>query len=266
MEFIPSKPLTVGVELELQLLDKENLSLINGIGSLLECFPESPYIKQEFIQNTVEVISKVGENTAEVHEHLAQLVKEVKQTCFTLGMELCAAGTHPFDKELALFTPLPRYLRMEKDTGYLGHAQITFSTQVHIGVKGTAEAIYLMRALKAYLPLLIALSASSPFWRGYDTGFVSYRLRILAASRSYGIPPSFNDWHQLMDFYKASQNAGMIQTINDIHWDIRVRPQWGTVEVRVMDAQPTITESMQLASFIRVLAAYLLAHQEGSQH
>ncbi len=262
MEFIPSKPLTVGVELELQLLDMENLNLINGIGPLLEYYPESPYIKPEFIQNTVEVISKVGENTAEVHDHLAQLVKEVKQTCLMLGMELCAAGTHPFDKELALFTPLPRYLRMEKDTGYLGHAQITFSTQVHIGVKGAAEAIYLMRALKAYLPLLIAFSASSPFWRGYDTGFVSYRLRILAASRSYGIPPSFNDWQQFMDFYKTSQHAGMIQTINDIHWDIRVRPHWGTVEVRVMDAQPTITESMQLASFIRVLAAYLLAHQE----
>lgn len=264
MEFVPSKPLTVGVELELQLLGKESLNLINGIQPLLECYPGSPYIKPEFIQNTVEVISKVGENTAEIHEHLIQLVEQVKQTCLMLGMELGSAGTHPFDKELALFTPLPRYLKMEKDAGYLGHTQITFSTQVHIGVRDAAEAIYLMRALKPYLPLLIALSASSPFWRGYDTGFVSYRLRILAASRSYGIPPSFNDWQQFMDFYNASQHAGMIQTINDIHWDIRVRPHWGTVEVRVMDAQPTLTESMQLASFIRVLSAYLLAHQEAN--
>ena len=262
LEFIPSKPLTVGIELELQLLDKENLKLVNGIGPLLECCPESPYIKPEFIQNTVEVISKVGENTAQVYAHLVHLVKAVKQACLTLGMELCAAGTHSFDKELALFTPLPRYLRMETDTGYLGHSQITFATQVHIGVQEAAQALYLMRAFKVYLPLLIALSASSPFWRGYDTGFVSYRQRILAASRSYGIPPSFNDWQQFIDFYKASQRAGMIHTINDIHWDIRVRPQWGTVEVRVMDAQPTISEAIQLASFIRVLAAYLLAHQQ----
>jgi carboxylate-amine ligase len=264
LEFTPSKPLTVGIELELQLLDKENLNLTNGIGPLLKCYPRSPYIKPEFIQNTVEVISKVGENTAQVHAHLAHLVKEVRQTCLTLGMELCAAGTHPFDKELALFTPLPRYLRMEKDAGYLGHAQITFATQVHIGVQEAAEALYLMHAFKAYLPLLIALSASSPFWRGYDTGFASYRQRVLAATRSYGIPPSFNDWQHFMDFYNALQRAGMIQTINDIHWDIRVRPHWGTVEVRVMDAQPTLTESMQLASFIRVLAAYLLAHSETS--
>lgn len=262
LEFIPSKPLTVGIELELQLLDKENLKLVNGIGPLLERYPESPYIKPEFIQNTVEVISKVGENTAQVHAHLIQLVKAVKQTCLTLEMELCAAGTHPFDKELALFTPLPRYLRMETDTGYLGHTQITFATQVHIGVQEAAEALYLMHAFKAYLPLLIALSASSPFWRGYDTGFASYRQRILAATRSYGIPPGFNDWQHFIDFYNASQRAGMIQTINDIHWDIRVRPQWGTVEVRVMDAQPTISEAIQLASFIRVLAAYLLAHQQ----
>ncbi|SFI16795.1 glutamate-cysteine ligase family protein [Nitrosomonas sp. Nm34] len=119
MEFVPSKPLTVGVELELQLLGKESLNLINGIQPLLECYPESPYIKPEFIQNTVEVISKVGENTAEIHEHLIQLVKQVKQTCLMLGMELGSAGTHPFDKELALFTPLPRYLKMEKDAGYL---------------------------------------------------------------------------------------------------------------------------------------------------
>lgn len=262
MEFIPSKPLTVGIELELQLLDKKNLRLINGIAPLLECYPESPYIKPEFIQNTVEVISEVGENAAQVHKHLAHLLGKVRQSCLALGMELCAAGTHPFDKELALFTPLPRYLRMEKETGYLGHTQITFATQVHIGVQEAAEALYLMHALKAYLPLLIALSASSPFWRGYDTGFASYRQRILAATRSYGIPPCFYDWQQFIDFFYASQRAGIIHTLNDIHWDIRVRPHWGTVEVRIMDAQPTLTESIQLASFIRVLAAYLLACQE----
>lgn len=262
MEFIPSKPLTVGVELELQLLNKENLDLINGIQPLIKRYPDCPYIKPEFIQNTVEVTSIIGSNVAQVHKHLASITKELKQACVELGMELCAAGTHPFGKQLALFTPLPRYQEMEKTVGYLGHTQITYATHVHIGVQNPEEAIYLMQAFKAYLPLLIALSASSPFWRGYDTGFVSYRHRILAAGRSFGIPPTFDNWLQFNEFYYASQRAGIINTINDIHWDIRPRPHFGTVEVRVMDAQPTLTEAMQLASLIRVLAAYLLQQQE----
>ncbi len=264
MEFVPSKPLTVGVELELQLLDRRSLDLTNGIAPLIERYPESPYIKPEFIQNTVEVASIIGADIAQVHQHLNEITGELKQTCLELNMQICAAGTHPFSKQLALFTPLPRYQEMEKSAGYLGHIQITYATHVHIGVESAEDAIYLLRALKAYLPLLIALSASSPFWRGYDTGFVCYRRRILAATRSYGVPPTFADWRQFSDFYYASRRAGMIKSINDIHWDIRLRPHLGTVEVRAMDAQPTVTETMQLACLIRVLAAYLLQHQEDS--
>ena len=262
LEFIPSKPLTVGVELELQLLDKESLDLINGIQPLIERYPSSPYIKPEFIQNTVEVTSKIGDNITQVHEHLTRITSELKQACLELDMEICAAGTHSFGKDLALFTPLPRYLQMEKISGYLGHTQITYATHVHIGIQDPEHAIYLLHAFKAYLPIFIVLSASSPFWRGYDSGFVAYRHRILAATRNYGIPPSFENWQQFTDFYYASKRAGMIKTINDIHWDIRPRPHLGTVELRVMDAQSTITEAMQLASLVRVLAAYLLQHQE----
>jgi len=263
VEFIPSRFLTVGVELELQLLNPEGLDLINGIQPLIERYPDSSYIKPEFIQNTVEIASKIGDNIAHVHDHLVFLANELKQVCRELGMEICAAGTHPFSKQLALITPLPRYLKMEKVSGFLGHNQITYATHVHVGVQSKDEAMYLMSALKAYLPILISLSASSPFWRGYDSGFASYRQRILSATRSYGIPPTFETWQQFVDFFYASKSAGVITTINDIHWDIRPRPHLGTVEVRIMDAQPTITEAMELAAFIRVLAGYLLQCCDG---
>jgi carboxylate-amine ligase len=261
-EFIPSEPLSVGVELELQLIDSESGELVNGIKPLIEIYPESPYIKPEFIQNTVELASRVGHNVADVHQHMLLLAKNLKPHCNRLGMELCGAGTHPFDERLALFTPLPRYQELEEISGILGHMQVTFATHVHIGVPTRDEAIYLFRALKPYLPLFTALSANSPFWRGYDTGFVAYRHRILAASRNYGIPPSFESWDQFCEFLEASQRAGVLESMRDIHWDIRPRPHFGTVELRVMDAQSTIDEAMQLAALARSLAACLLDKQD----
>lgn len=261
-EFIPSEPLTVGVELELQLIDKDNAELVNGIEPLMESYPESPYIKPEFIQNTVELASRVGNNVADVHEHLLSLANHLKAHCERLGIQLCGAGTHPFDQRLALFTPLPRYLELGTDAGILGHMQVTFATHVHIGIQTHDDMIYLFRALKPYLPLFIALSANSPFWRGYDTGFVAYRLRILAASRNYGIPPSFENWEQFCEFIEASERAGVLESMRDIHWDIRPRPHLGTVELRVMDAQSTIEEAMQLAALVRSLAACLLDQKD----
>ena len=261
-EFIPSEPFSVGVELELQLIDSKSSELVNGIKPLIEIYPESPYIKPEFIQNTVELASRVGDNVADVHQHLLLLAKNLKSNCNQLGIELCGAGTHPFDERLALFTPLPRYQELEEISGIVGHMQVTFATHVHIGVRTRDDAIYLFRALKPYLPLFIALSANSPFWRGYDTGFVAYRHRILAASRNYGIPPSFESWDQFCEFLEASQRAGVLESMRDIHWDIRPRPHLGTVEMRVMDAQSTIDEAVQLAALARSLAACLLAKQD----
>jgi carboxylate-amine ligase len=257
-EFIPSEPYSVGVELELQLVDLESGELVNGIKPLIDIYPESPYVKPEFIQNTVELASRVGSNVADVHQHLLFLAKNLKPHCNQLGIELCGAGTHPFDERLALFTPLPRYQVLEETSGILGHMQVTFATHVHIGVRTRDDVIYLFRALKPYLPLFMALSANSPFWRGYDTGFVAYRHRVLAASRNYGIPPSFESWDQFCEFLEASQRAGVLENMRDIHWDIRPRPHLGTVELRVMDAQSTIDDAMQLAALTRSLAACLL--------
>jgi glutamate---cysteine ligase / carboxylate-amine ligase len=263
MEFKRSEPLSIGVELEFQLLKAETLDLTDGILPLMEFYPDSPYVKPESIQNTVEIASKVCTSIAELKVHLTALVADLKAKCQALGMRLCGAGTHPFCQRLALITPLPRYLAMEERYGYLAHTQITFATHVHLGVTSGDEAIALMRSLKPYLPLLIALSANSPFWRGYDTGYASYRHRILAATRSYGVPPSFQSWKEFCHFFETTHRAGLFQTLNDIHWDLRPRPHLGTLEVRVMDAQPTIAQAMDLTSFVRVLAAYLLRRADG---
>ena len=262
MDFRAGDPQTIGVEYEMQLLDRESLDLHNGILPLLEFFPDNPYVKPESIQSTVEAITPVCRSVAEMHAHLTPLVRELQSRCEQLDMALCGAGTHPFSQKLALITPIPRYQAMEQRAGFLIHSQITFATHVHLGMRNGNEAVTLMHRLKPYLPLLIALSANSPFWRGYDTGCVSYRHRLLAASRSYGVPPSFPDWDAFCRFYDSTHRAGLFQTISDIHWDIRPRPHLGSLEVRTMDTSPTLSEAMALAAFVRALVAFLREHPD----
>jgi carboxylate-amine ligase len=257
MDFKPSNPGSIGLELELQLLDADTLNLVDGILPLIDFFPDSPYVKPEFIQNTVELTTRVCSDIGELREHMFELARDVRSRCDQLGMRLCGAGTHPFCERLALITPIPRYQRMEKASGYLGHTQITFATHVHVGMQSGQQMIETMNQLKAYLPLLIAISANSPFWRGYETGYASYRHRILAASRSYGIPPSFDSWHDFENFVETTRHAGVFDTIPDIHWDIRPRPHLGSLEVRVMDAQSSIGDAIAIAALVRTLVTFI---------
>lgn len=257
--FIPSPGATVGVEMELQLVDPASFELVDQVLPLLEFFPDRRYVKSELIQNTIEVASEACHDVASLLENLQALVGAVVERAKMLELRLCGAGTHPFSKRLALITPLPRYLEIEQAFGLISHTQITFATHVHVGVSSGEEAVQLMSDLKPYLPLLIALSANSPYWRGYETGYAGYRQRILASSRSYGMPPDFSDWQAFERFLKTSMRAGMFHSVRDIHWDVRPRPHLGTVEVRIMDAQTTVAETVALAAFIRALVAFLQA-------
>jgi carboxylate-amine ligase len=257
MKFKPSDVHTIGIELELQLLDADSLDLADGIMPLMKFYPGSTNVKPEFIQNTVEVTTRICRSCDELAQHLGEITSDVEARCSELGMALCAAGTHPFCQRLALITPYPRYHQIEVMSGYLGQIQITFSTHVHIGIESGQQAIEVMDRLKAYIPLLIAISANSPFWRGHKTEFASYRHCILAAARSYGIPPTFDTWDNFVQFATTTRKAGIFETINDIHWDIRPRPHLGTIEVRAMDAQSTVSEAIALAAFVRALVMYL---------
>jgi len=148
VEFTPSATNTIGVEIELQLLDAESLDLRDGILPLMELFPGTAYIKPEVIQNTVEIVSRVCTSVAELEGHLSALAAELHGKSRELGMRLCGAGTHPFSQRLTLITPLPRYLAMEAQAAFRLHAQTTFATHTHIGMSSGDEAVALMRRLK----------------------------------------------------------------------------------------------------------------------
>jgi len=257
MEFNPSPHPTVGVEWELQLLDSFTLDLIDGIVPLMEFFPNTEFVKPEYIQSCVELASCIAENSEEATAHIQGSLTKILQRCAELEMDACASGTHPFCRRLALITPLPRYQRIEKDVGYLAHTQITFSTHVHIGMKSGDEAMRVISLLAPALPALIALSANSPFWRGHETGHAAYRHRILAAAPNYSLPPTLRTWGEFADFMNAGQRANMIRSIKDIHWNIRPHPDFGTIEIRAMDAASDLRTLRALVAFARSLVLCL---------
>lgn len=257
MLFSPSADRTVGVEWELQLLDPLSLDLIDGIMPLMEFFPNTTYVKPEYIQSCVELTSCVAGDSDEAVRHLKKTLIATMQRCTELEMSACGSGTHPFCRRLALITPLPRYQRMEKASGYPAHRQITFSTHVHIGMQSGDEAIRVMSRLIPALPAFIALSANSPFWRGHETGHAAYRHQILAAASNYGLPPHFDSWQDYDRFLTAAKHSGMIEHFKDVHWDVRPHPDFGTLEIRAMDAAPDLQTLHGLVAFTRSIVIWL---------
>jgi carboxylate-amine ligase len=265
IEFKSSPKFSLGMEIELQLLNPDTLQLVDGILPLLAQNPENYWIQPECNQAMVEIASQVCSNIPELEANIVAILRDLKTRCQQLGMTICAAGTHPFCDRFASITPIPRYLAQQNTSGYLADLMMTCALQLHVGMPSGDVAIDIMGRLKPYLPILLALSASSPFWWGYDTSFASYRQRFLSSLRTYGICPTFKNWQDFANFFATAQHAGMFEIIRDIHWDLRPQPDFGTLEVRVMDAQPTIKESMMLAAFIHSLIVDLYHHSQGKQ-
>jgi carboxylate-amine ligase len=257
LEFVGSKEPTLGVEIEFQLLDPDSLDLADGILPLLRSYPEEPCIKPEFTQSTVEINSHVCADIEALRSDLTGLVRELKRRCEGLRLVPCGAGTHPFSLHPTTVTPLPRYVEMERQMTYLAHTLKTYALHVHIGMPSGDAAVIVMNLLKPYLPVLLALSASSPFWQGQDTGFASFRQRVLAAMRDYGLPPSFTSWRHFTECFENLRAAGAVHVVRDVHWDIRPNPRFGTLETRVMDVQPTLAETFMLAALVQTLVVRL---------
>ena len=263
MEFNNCSEPTVGVEWELQLVDAQTLDLFDGILPLMEFFPDTDFVKPEYIQSCVELTSCVSNTSDEAVAHIRQSLAQILQRCRELEMRVCGAGTHPFCRRLALITPTPRYMRLEKNSGYLSQRQITFGMHVHIGMRSGDEAIRAMSHLIPALPVFIALSANSPFWRGHRTGHVAYRHRILAAASQYGSPVACRDWAGFNSFYSAARKSGMIRGFKDIHWDIRPHPGFGTIEIRTMDAASDLQTLHALVAFARAMAVCMARTEPG---
>jgi carboxylate-amine ligase len=257
--FTPSLPLTLGVELELQLIDSESFDLTPRSIELLKLIGDNPYIVPEVMQSMIEIKTDICDNAhvaeSELHGHL----KLLKQKSDQLGISLACAGTHPTAKhwERKIF-PLPRYSELIDRNQFISRRLVIFGLHVHIGVTSGDECIDLMNEFLYELPVLLALSASSPFWEGIDTGLASSRVTLFEAIPTGGHPCQMSSWDDFKYLISALKTAKSITSYKDIWWDLRPSPSYGTLEIRICDGMPTIKENMAIVAFIHCLAAFYM--------
>lgn len=258
--FQRSAPYTVGVELEFQLLDPETFDLVSKGPALLEKVPAhlTERIKAEFIQSMVEVTTSVCKNIAEIKNDLAGTCESLEKFAEESGCLVFAASLHPFAlvKNQRL-SPGERYAALMDDLQIAGRRMITQGLHVHVGMNDGQKAVYVCDRIRAYLPILLALTTSSPFYQGDDTGFFSYRSRLFHALPRSGVPETLGDWPRFQELLELLKGSKLIRNIRDLWWDVRPHPDFGTVEVRICDLPSRFDEILAMAALIQALVAFL---------
>ena len=260
VDFVASAGPSLGVEVELALVDAESGELTCVAPKLLARvgagYPETehPKIKKELYQCTVEVITGVCATVAEARADLAESMREVEQAAADSGAAVIGAGLHPFTPwhQLSL-SEGERYQRLVDTIGWPARRLTTHGVHVHVGVRSGDKAIATVNSLTEYLPVFLALSAASPYWNGRDTGLASTRTKIFESMPTTGLPPHLRDWAEFNVFLDTLIEAGAIETVREVWWDIRPHPGYGTVELRMCDSMPTLWEISALAALAQSL-------------
>jgi carboxylate-amine ligase len=259
VDFAQSPRSTLGVEWELALLDSRSLDLTPAAESLLadiaEHAPElENHIVGEMLTNTIELVTGVHSQVSTVAEDLAASIGALRKLTEARGVELMSAGTHPFAQwQSQEVRAKDRYLELVDRTQWWGRNMLIFGVHVHVGIDSRDKVLPIVNALLAYVPHLQALSASSPFWGGTDTGYASNRAMMFQQLPTAGLPFQFDEWSEYEKYVDDMLTTGIIDHINEIRWDIRPAPHWGTVEVRVCDGLPTLEEILAITAFIQCL-------------
>lgn len=255
MEFHSSPRHTIGVEIEYGIIDRTTGALVPRANDLLAAVNANyasgvhPKAKNEFFQCSAEVITGVCENPAEAKADLAATLRELKPWLDAEGLGLESTGTHPFGNWRGMpVTPQHRYLGMVDWLRWPARRLLIHGVHVHVGVRSGEKAVATTNALATYLPLPLALSASSPYWHGTDTGMASARTKIFEGLPTTGIPPHLADWAEYARSVDTLLAAGSIESIRSIWWDVRPHPDFGTVELRMCDGIPTLDEAMTIAA------------------
>jgi carboxylate-amine ligase len=261
-EFTHSAPLTLGVELELQLVSRRDFDLTRGATDLLGTlvydgrFGE---VKLEITESMIEVSTLARATVGDIHADLEGLRATLVQQCDRNNIKVCGGGTHPFHRWAERrICPGERFDEIYQRYGYLAKQFTVFGQHIHVGCTSADEAIWLTQALGPHVPAFIALSASSPFVDGVDTFFQSARLNAVSAFPLSGQCPPLADWNAFVDYFKLLQACGIARSIKDLYWDIRPKPEFGTVEVRVCDTPLGIEMAAALAALAQSLSRYLL--------
>lgn len=254
IDFAGSPRPTLGVEWEFALIDAESRDLSNEAASVIADLGENPHVHKELLRNTVEIVTGVCDTVDEAIADLRSTLRDVREIVHERGMELFCAGTHPFAEwSTQKLTDAPRYAELIKRTQWWGRQMLIWGVHVHVGVSSAHKVMPIISALLNQYPHLLALSASSPFWAGGDTGYASNRAMMFQQLPTAGLPFQFETWRQFERFVHDQKKTGIIDHINEIRWDIRPSPHLGTVEVRVCDGVSNLRELSALVALTHCL-------------
>jgi len=258
--FQKSEPYSIGVELEFQLISTNGYDLTPKAPDILKQVPEryKNNFKPEFIQSMLEVVTGVCSNISEISSSLKELCKILET--FTLQMECMFHSTslHPFATlEQRKISKNKRYFEIMDELQIVGRRLITQGLHVHIGLTGKERVIDISNKIRQYLPILLALTGSSPFFLGEDTGFSSYRTILFNSLPRTGVPPTFKNYSAFETLIDTLIQSGSIDSVREIWWDVRPHPDFGTIEVRVCDIPSTFNEIIAITAVIQSLVATL---------
>jgi glutamate---cysteine ligase / carboxylate-amine ligase len=255
---------TLGVEWELQLIDAHTRALRQDAREVLAALPElaagngTPKLRYELMQSTIELATGICSTVAEAKEDLAGTIAQLQRVTSARDMMLTCAGTHPFSHwRDAKMAPVQRYAELVEQMQWLVRRIQLFSVQVHVGLADGSRAIPIINALSRYLPHFLALTASSPYWNGEDTGLASIRAVIFGELPTAGPPHRLSDWKEFEDYMDTLLRAGTIRSIKEVWWDIRPHPDFGTIEIRICDGVPTLREMGMVAALSQCLVQQL---------
>jgi carboxylate-amine ligase len=263
---------TLGVEIELGLVHDETDELECAAPEVLAEMAadlpdgEHPRIHRELFQSTLELVTGVCRTPAQAHADLAATVAELTPVLRRRHLALIGTGVHPFSSWSGLrLTEDERYARLVDKIQWPARRMMIHGVHFHVGVPSGDHAIAVTNALTSLLPHFVALSASSPYWFGDDTGLASMRTKVFESMPSASLPPDLADWADFERLAAILVKAGTIETVKELWWDIRPSPGWGTVELRMCDGMATLTELTALAALAQAAVAHLCARIDAGE-
>ena len=260
---------TLGIEEELMIVDAETLDLANSIEGVLDDLSEVSMegeVKPELMESVCEIATTPTANAAQAGTQLRALRRQVQQVAAQRGLAIGSAGTHPFAMwEDQRIVARPRYRDLVSGLQFVARQEIIFGIHVHVGLDDPDKAIHVTNGMRVHLPLLLALSANSPFWRGDASGLDSTRTPIFRTFPRVGIPPrydNFEDWSKRIEFMVRAKAIG---DYTYLWYDVRPHPNFGTVEIRVMDSQTRVEHTLALAALVQAMVKELAEHYEAEK-
>jgi carboxylate-amine ligase len=256
LEFNPSKKPTVGVEIELALVDANTMALCSKNAAILNRIPGeyADKIKPELMQCYVEINTDVCEGVSDVEADLKPKLQVLSSAATAENVQLYWSGTHPFSTwHEQKITPNDRYMGLVNLLQDTARQLVTFGLHVHVGVNSGDKAIMICDRILRYLPVLLALSCNSPFWEGRVTGLHSWRSKVMEGLPTAGLPPLMRNWSEYVWLINHLIDTGYIESIREIWWDVRPHHRFGTVEIRICDIPGSLEDTLALVALIQCL-------------